>query len=212
MTGFFTRKIFPSFTKQVAQPQKENTDMDRFEKALRYCLENEDGVRWDHDTGEYTDDPRDPGGATKWGVVLDEYQRFFGGDWTPEMVQAATRDQAIQVYQKYFWAPIKGASYLEDSSAIAIFDTAVNKGLGGAKRILNDAFGTTFTGELWEFNQDILGAVNSLHGQDFLVKMTSATKRYIDQRISDYPNMAWARNGWTNRANRLSQILAWSPQ
>ena len=195
--------------------------MDRFTKAIHYVLENEDGVRWDHDSGEYTNDPRDPGGATKWGVVLEEYQRYDNMErgiagqpsvtWTPDMVQNASRDLALLVYQKFFWGPIQGDAYLEESAAIAIMDTAVNKGLGGARIILTDACHANFPGQPWEY-KPVLAAVNAMHGQVFLDNMVRATNNYITARIAKYPAMQWAEKGWRNRAARLGQILAWSPQ
>lgn len=197
MTGFFRRKLFPSLpTKQAPQ---ENKPMDRFEKALAYVLGNE---------GPYSNDPRDPGGATKYGIILTEYQSYLGKTLTPEDVKNMGLDTAKAIYLKKFWHPIKGDEYASDAAATAIFDTAVNKGLGGCKIILEDALGQHFGGEAWEYQEDLVSAVNSKTAPDFLKAISDATVRYIEKRVQRFPAMAWAERGWINRAHRIVTLGA----
>jgi len=189
--------------------------MDRLDKACHYVLQNEDGKPWDRDDGCFTWNPgghSDP--PTKWGVILEEYQQVFGPLKFPDgnSVKSATRDQALIVYKDKFWGPIKGDSYLEEHKAIAIMDTAVNKGLGGCKRILEDTLGKTFVGAPWVYGPDLIAAVNAPDPQAFLDSFSAAVKRYIDARISENPAREWARAGWNARASRLIALMAWSPQ
>lgn len=204
MTGFFSRRILPplpTFSKptQAAQPQQKESTMDRFEKALAYVLENE---------GPYSNDPRDPGGATQFGIILTEYQDFLGKTLTPDDVKNMSLDTAKAIYQKKFWGPLHAQGYAFDSTATAIFDTAVNKGLGGCKVILEDTFQKKFDGEAWEYLDDLLSAIDSFGPKAFLEAFEPAVERYIDARIAKYSNMAWARKGWTNRAKRLLTLVA----
>lgn len=201
----------PSPTPQT--PPSAPAPLTRFEKAVHFLLENEDGKRWDHDNGCFTFNPgghSDP--PTKWGVTQEEYSRFLGFDLAPAQVALQPREVAVQIYRKFFWEPVRGDAYLEESTAIAVMDTAVNKGLGGCKLILTDACHQTFRGEAWEYGPDLIAAVNSLTGQSFLNEMTRAVLNYIEARICKYPAAEWARAGWTNRARRLQKILTWSAQ
>lgn len=180
--------------------------LSRFEKAIRYVMENEDGVRWDHDDGEFTNNPKDPGGATMWGIIKTEYEGFLGKSLTVDEVKAMPREAAEAIYRKNFWMPIHGDSFKSAATATAIMDTAVNKGLGGCMVILTDALHNHFTDR---YGLPMELAVDAMNDQDFLAAMDSATIRYINRRIEDYPNMEWARRGWANRANRLPAIPAY---
>ena len=122
---------------------------------------------------------------------------------TPEDVKNMPLDTAKAIYLKKFWNPIHGDAYNSDAKATAIFDTAVNKGLGGCKNILDKVFGKTFAGELWVYGQDLIDAVNAMEESDFLNTLCGETKAYIDARIAKYPAMAWAKKGWDNRAEKL---------
>lgn len=166
----------------------------RFDRALAYVLENE---------GPYSNDPRDPGGATKFGIILTEYQAFLGRNLKPDDVKNMDLETAKAIYRKNFWLPIQGESYVSDAVATAIFDTAVNKGLGGGMVILTDALHEHF---LTRYGTNVVQSVNAgcAGGEaGFLQTFRDATIRYINMRIQKFPNMEWARKGWTNRANRL---------
>jgi lysozyme family protein len=192
----------PGDSQPVSPPQAGPS---RFDRAVKYVMENEDGVNWDHDTGEFTNDPRDPGGATMWGIILTEYESYLGKKLTPADVAKMPRDIALSIYKKNFWEPIHGDTYVWSASAIAIFDTAVNKGLGGCMVILSDALSTKFP---FRYGDDVVAAVNALSPIVFLDKFEAATERYINARIAQYPNMLWAKNGWMNRAKRLLTLGA----
>lgn len=203
MTGFFSRRTLPplpTFSKptQAAKPQKDNT-MDRFSKALAYVLENE---------GPYSNDPRDPGGATQFGIILTEYQDFLGKQLTPDDVKNMDLDTAKQIYMKNFWKPIQGDAYVCEEITTAIFDTAVNKGLGGCMVVLTDALHDQFD---VRYGTPMIQAVNAACAEGpgpFMKLFESALEGYIDARIERYPNMEWARKGWNNRAQRLLTLVS----
>lgn len=174
-----------------------------FDRAVRYVLQNEDGVRWDHDDGEFTNNPKDPGGATMWGIIKTEYEEFLGRKLTTDQVKMMPRETALQIYRRNFWGVIHGDAYNDCAKAAAIFDTAVNKGLGGCMVVLTDCLHNHFT---VRYGNDLIGAVNAMPVQDFLAAMDRATLNYIDRRIDEFPNMEWARKGWENRANRLPTL------
>ena len=173
--------------------------MSRLDNALKYVLLNE---------GPYSNDPRDPGGATKFGIILTEYQDFLGKQLTPDDVKNMDLATATNIYQKKFWGPIRGDEYTSEAAAVAIFDTAVNKGLGGCKLILANALqhGQAFAGEPWEYGDDLLRAVNT-ESTEFMGFFEPSVMDYIAARIRKFPKMAWARAGWENRAKRLLTLV-----
>lgn len=74
--------------------------------------------------GGYVNDPRDPGGETKFGISKKAYPKLDIKGLTPE--------KAKEIYRRDYWDPLK----LEDlnaEAALFVFDTAVNQGLGTAQ-------------------------------------------------------------------------------
>ncbi len=95
--------------------------MDVFETVVAFVLEQEGG---------YVDDPRDPGGETKWGISKRSY---------PELAIAdLTRDAAIAIYRRDFWEPHRFGE-LPPALALACFDAGVNQGPQRAVRWLQKA-------------------------------------------------------------------------
>ena len=80
--------------------------------------------------GGYVQDPRDPGGETKYGISKRSYPRLD--------IRRLTREQAIEIYRRDFWAPMR-CDQLSPMLAVAAFDCAVNQGKRAAKVMLQRA-------------------------------------------------------------------------
>lgn len=171
----------------------------RFDVAVRYCLKNEDGKDYCVDRGSFTNNPKDPGGATMWGVIKTEYEKHLGRSLTIADIQSMPRETALAIYRKEFWDVIHGDDLDSEAAAIAIMDTAVNKGIGGCMTVLHDALDNTN----FHYYREVVPMVNAWEPHRFIAAFEPALIRYIDHRIAKYPNMEWARAGWTNRAKRI---------
>lgn len=90
------------------------TDTYKFGEALRFTLAHEGG---------YSNDPKDPGGETKWGISKRYHPNVDIFNLTPQ--------QAHDIYLNEYWNPI-GGDNLPYPLCVAAFDTAVNPGLGKA--------------------------------------------------------------------------------
>lgn len=101
-----------------------------FEECLDFVLEHEGGDR-------FTDDPRDPGGATKYGIAQNYHP---GVD-----VKNLRRDGAAALYRKEYWETCR-CDELPGGLRLAIFDAAVNAGCGNAIRFLQRALNVTADG------------------------------------------------------------------
>lgn len=99
--------------------------MTPFDKALQYTL----GIE-----GGYSDDKRDSGGKTRWGVT-EAKARAFG--YTGEMKDLPP-DMARQIYREDYWDIIRLDQVAELAVPIALemFDTGVNCGVGTPVRFL----------------------------------------------------------------------------
>lgn len=89
--------------------------------------------------GGYVNDPRDPGGETKFGISRRSYPKVD--------IRALTLDQAKAIYFRDFWKPAK-CDELPPGVAFDVFDMAVNSSVKTAVRTLQRALGVADDGRL----------------------------------------------------------------
>jgi len=92
---------------------------------------------------EYTNDPADSGGPTRWGITLDTLTEYRQKPCTPADVEKLTRAEAFNCYDWLFVQRPGFSRILQISRAIAeeLIDTGVNCGpnvaIGMLQRCLN---------------------------------------------------------------------------
>lgn len=109
-----------------------------FAKALAHVLQHEGG---------YVDHPDDPGGPTHFGITLATLQDWRGRKVTPCDVQALTREEASAIYRALYWDSCR-CDELPGPVAFIVFDAAVNHGVAGAIRLLQQALGVGVDGRI----------------------------------------------------------------
>lgn len=72
--------------------------------------------------GGYVNDPRDPGGETKYGISKRAYPN--------EDIPNLTLDRAKALYKRDYWDKVRGDSITDWGQALCMFDCAVNMGVG----------------------------------------------------------------------------------
>ena len=88
--------------------------------------------------GGYVDDPDDRGGATNWGVTQAVYEDYVGYKCDKEEIRNMTQEVAEEIYYEKYWKPSK-ADKLPEEIRQTYFDMCVNRGQGGAVKILQQA-------------------------------------------------------------------------
>jgi lysozyme family protein len=161
------------------------TSRELFEKAIEVVLE--------HEGGEFTDDPRDKGGATKFGIA----QR-----WNPDVdVKSLTRSQAIVIYWDRYW---KGRRYeeLPEQVAIKVFDLAVNLGHKTAVSCLQRALFACGmqVGIDGRLGPQTIGAVRLTGQRELLASLRSEAAGEYRIRVKNDATQAAFENGWLARA------------
>ena len=102
---------------------------DVFIQALQITLGWEKG---------YGDHSKDPGGATNFGITRKTLSDWREHKVTKYEVKNLKMPEAQRIYKEKYWVPAY-CDQLPDAIAIAMFDCAVNQGVGRAKKLLQSA-------------------------------------------------------------------------
>ncbi len=92
------------------------------------------------DEGGYTDDPRDPGGPTNWGITIFDARKYWKPDATALDVKNMPKSVAAMIYRKHYADPMKYDA-LPAGVDYSVLDAAINSGVGRAPAWLAKALG-----------------------------------------------------------------------
>jgi len=94
-----------------------------FDKAVEFTL------NWETGFGKtiYSNNPKDPGGETKWGISKKAFPNLD--------IKNLTKDKAIEIYKSNYWNAMD-CDNLPQYIDIVAFDIAVNQGLVVARKAL----------------------------------------------------------------------------
>ena len=176
-----------------------------FDQAIKFTLKWEVGGKPD---GGFTDDPRDPGKKTRWGIS----QRAH-----PDLdIKKLTKQQAIRIYETEYWRANKCDKLLSPANT-AHFDACVNIGNwsydkdGGKiyhwranrmlQRVLNvnedGIIGTMTLSAAYRHNPTALG-----------VSLITERECYYARLLLSSPGKwRWAIRGWLNRCKDLLDLM-----
>jgi lysozyme family protein len=133
--------------------------------------------------GGYVNDPRDPGGETKFGIAKRSYPAVD--------IRNLTRADAIAIYERDFWRRVQGDK-LPRAFAFQALDAAVNHGIGNAVRWMQRAAGAADDGVIGPLT---LAAVNRANPADLVLRFNAERLRFY-AKLSTFD--AFGR-GWVNR-------------
>ena len=119
------------------------TPDDRFAECAAFTLHQEDQT----DSGVFENDPRDPGGATRWGVTQATLSTWFGRPASVDEVRNLPRDTALAIARHNYWTPTR-CDDLPAGVDLMVFDMAYNAGCGTAARILQTVVGVPSDGAI----------------------------------------------------------------
>jgi uncharacterized protein (TIGR02594 family) len=178
--------------------ESATADREIFDQALAHVLAMEGG---------WSDDPFDPGGPTNKGITLADYARERRVTVTAENFAAlkaelrSIPDRLVRdIYLTRYWRPARCLD-LPPSLALMHFDTAVNQGVSGAARMLQQALAVDVDGEIGPIT---LGAAHSRPPR-------TSIEAYADIRRRRYRTLThfWRfGRGWLRRVDAtLAQSL-----
>jgi uncharacterized protein (TIGR02594 family) len=163
-----------------------------FNRALTHVLEMEGG---------WTDDPYDPGGPTNFGITLATYARDKGIELTAANLAAiASEHKSIpaatvrRIYRERYWL-LACCQQLSAPLAFFHFDAAVNQGVTGAARLLQEALGAEIDGEI---GPETLGKAAARPVAETLALYADARRRHY----RSLPTFWRFGKGWLARVDR----------
>ena len=106
--------------------------MNEFKQALQFVL------KWE---GFISNDPKDPGGLTIWGISYRSYPDIIIE--MEELINKQKKDEAFKIAEKIYYENYwlkAGCDKTTFPLNIIVFDTAVNMGRSMAEKLLNECF------------------------------------------------------------------------
>ncbi len=155
-----------------------------FEEAIRAVLDHE---------GDYSDNPLDDGGETKFGISKSSYPLVDIANLTLEKAKA--------IYKKDFWKPY--FSKINDRELrIKFFDLSVNMGLKMGTRLIQRALRSTYVRveEDGICGKQTVAAINNADSTDLLAALKSEGAGYYRALARIDSKDKIFLEGWLNRA------------
>lgn len=149
---------------------------DDFSRALEIVLKLEGG---------YSDDPRDSGGKTQYGIT-EKVARAFG--YAGEM-QKLPLEVAESIYRSGYWNNCK-CDQLPYPLSLYVFDCAVNQGSDAAKKLLQAALGVKQDGLIGAVT---LAAARKSGSETAALFMAGRALRYTGTRGFDVYGKGWLK-------------------
>lgn len=160
--------------------------MSDFARCLELIFRHEGGA---------VNDPRDPGGKTKYGISQRAYPN--------EDIANLTKERATELYRRDYWRLIHGDE-LPFPLAVSVLDAAVNSGVRRSIQWLQNALHIPCDGKI---GPQTISAATSCN-------LAGTAQRYADIRLDFLqrdPRWPTFGKGWTRRVqDTLHEALQWT--
>jgi lysozyme family protein len=146
---------------------------------------------------KFTDDPKDNGGATKYGVTQKTLSAFLGRQASKDEVKNLTVATAEKIYRQNYWDKIWGDK-MPNGVGLIMFDGSINHGITRMVGFLQQALGVVTDGNMGQKTMDALLAVEKPF--DVILKLSNL-RRDLYVHHEDYATYG---KGWINRLNDIT--------
>lgn len=158
-----------------------------YAKCLELVLKHEGG---------YVNHPKDPGGATNFGVTQAVYDAYR--PHAKQSVKFITGSEVAAIYRKQYWDKIKGDE-LPAGVDYAVFDFAVNSGVSRSAKYLQRLVGVGDDGQI---GPATLSAVRAKNAATLATDLCHKRLLFL-QGLKTFATFG---KGWTRRVNEVRTI------
>ncbi|MBV8746707.1 MAG: glycoside hydrolase family 108 protein [Xanthobacteraceae bacterium] len=141
--------------------------------------------------GGYTNDPRDPGGPTNFGITIYDYRKYAKPGATAADVQRMSLAEAKSIYRSKYW----DALCCDDLPAgvdYTLFDYGVNSGIGRAGKVVRRVLGLSDAD--WRVNADVIGALKKSEPNKVIVAINDERLQFLKSlRTWNAFGVGWGR-------------------
>lgn len=167
-----------------------------YEVALAFTL------TWE---GGYSNDPADLGGETNFGITQSTYNAYRAKlGQSSRSVKEIAEAEMKDIYRRQYWGTAQ-CGRMAPPLAVAMFDTAVNFGVGGAIEFLQEVLGLVVDGD-WGAKAEAAFLKNN--GIATALKLCDARISYRNQRVSQDQSQSRFLEGWLNRDTALKVMIS----
>ena len=161
---------------------------ENFKESLALVLKHEGG---------YVDHPADPGGATMKGITLATFSAFKKRAMTKDELRAISDADVETIYKTGYWDAMR-CDELAAGVDLLAFDMAVNKGVGRAARLMQQAAGVKDDGALGPRSME---AINKMPAKDLIVKVSEGRRDFY-KGLKTFPVFG---RGWLRRVDETEK-------
>lgn len=157
-----------------------------FQQAILVVLRHEGG---------YVNNPKDPGGETKYGISKRVYPNLD--------IKNLTIDQASNIYYRDWWMHFNYNQITDSSLATKVFDTSVNIGASRSHKMLQTCLQTNgFPNIVVDGNlgPKSFAAINACNTSTVLTAFRQAQADYYNALVASNPDDQEFLKGWLARA------------
>lgn len=171
----------------------------RFEYAVNVVLEHE---------GYFSNDKRDPGGVTKYGVNLRFLQAanihiIDHQEIDVKDIMALTKEDAKNIYNIYYWHKYQIYEINNLIVATKVFDMSVNMGGFQAIKLLQRAINMLNLNKIevdGAMGIHTLYSANSCNPSQLHNELKEVQEKFYKDLVTEKPTLECFLNGWLNRS------------
>ena len=159
-----------------------------------------------HEAG-FVNDSRDNGGMTNLGVTIKVWEEWVGHDVSEKEMRNLTPAMVAPLYKRKYWDACR-ANELVPGVDYAVFDVAVNSGVGRAIKLLQSVVGATPDGGYGSITAALVQKAEQNPIQ--LIELYSAKRLEFLESLKSFPTFG---KGWRRRVAEVkADALKMVPQ
>jgi len=162
--------------------------LSNFNRSLLLLLKHEGG---------YVNHPSDPGGMTNLGVTAKVWESWVGHPVDEKQMKALTPDDVSPLYKRKYWDACR-ADELVSGLDYAVFDCAVNSGVGRAVKLLQSCVGAVADGSI---GAATMAAVSQAVPTSLIEDFSNARLNFL-RALNTWPTFG---RGWERRVNEVKK-------
>lgn len=161
---------------------------DNFEQCLALVLKHE---------GNFVNHPKDPGGMTNLGVTKKVWEEWVKHPVDEATMRALGPADVGPLYKDRYWNRVRGDD-LPSGVDYAVFDLAVNSGVGRASKILQAALGLPTDGIV---GPKTIEAAQAANARELATNICERRQDFLQS----LPTFDTFGRGWTRRVSEVEE-------